>query len=709
MATLVLGAVGTAIGGSIGGSILGVSAAAIGGFVGSTIGMVVDNWIVSSMTPAQKIEGARLENLRITSSTEGAVIPRLYGRMRIGGNIIWATDFRERKKTKTQGGGGKGGGGGKKVKTTEYFYYASFAVALCEGPITGIGRVWADGKLLDTSGVTWRWYPGDEIQQPDPLITSKMGAAETPAYRGTAYVVFEELPLANFGNRLPQLSFEVFRPLGNEDSAETLIKAVTLIPSTGEFVYAATPVRKGGSGNTVSENVHARSDATDLTVALDQLQAALPNLESVSLVVSWFGNDLRVGACDIRPCVEVGDKSSTPLSWRVNGIDRGGAAEVSQDPQGRPVYGGTPADFSVIEAIREIKARGWRVTFYPFILMDVPPGNMLPDPYSDNGASIGQPVFPWRGRITCTPAAGVAGSAGQTAAAAAQVAAFFGVASIGDFAISGETVSWTGAPDDWGLRRMILHYAHLCAAAGGVDSFLIGTELRGLTTIRDEADGFPAVSAFRTLASDVRSILGPATQISYAADWSEYFGHHVLEAGGAGDPSFAGITLSQPIQAGVTNIFASRLVPDFTGWRLHVYSTRDIDLADVSLGSSITQVGRDSRATYYAIMDLWIGDVPLGTELTYEDVMTIQQGSRYATCNDIIYFYKLTQSAIDNITPDGLATEAFPSVLATRNETTSAPGDYVRSLSYVRDDPDVVGLRIVLQLEEPYDSGSYEK
>ena len=102
-------------------------------------------------------------------ATEGAVIPRLYGRMRIGGNIIWATDFREETKTTTQGGG-KGGGGGGKVKTTEYFYYASFAVALCEGPITGIGRIWADGKLLDTAGITWRWYPGDESQTADPFI-----------------------------------------------------------------------------------------------------------------------------------------------------------------------------------------------------------------------------------------------------------------------------------------------------------------------------------------------------------------------------------------------------------------------------------------------------------------------------------------------------------------------------------------------------------
>ncbi len=110
MATLVLGAAGAAIGGSIGGAILGVSAATIGGFVGSTIGSVVDSWIISSLAPTQRIEGARLDNLRITSATEGAVIPRLYGRMRIGGNIVWATDFREETKTTTQGGG-KGGGG----------------------------------------------------------------------------------------------------------------------------------------------------------------------------------------------------------------------------------------------------------------------------------------------------------------------------------------------------------------------------------------------------------------------------------------------------------------------------------------------------------------------------------------------------------------------------------------------------------------------
>ncbi|OJF92800.1 baseplate multidomain protein megatron [Pararhizobium antarcticum] len=534
MATLVLGAVGTAIGGAFGGAILGFSGAAIGGFIGSTVGSVVDSWIVSSLAPAQRIEGARLDTLRITSATEGAVIPRLFGRMRIGGNIIWATDFREETKTTTQGGG-KGGGGGK-VKTTEYLYYASFAVALCEGPITGIGRIWADGKAMDMTGVTWRWYPGNEAQTADPFIAAKTGAANTPAYRGTAYVVFEDLALATFGNRLPQLSFEVFRPLADPDTAEGLVKAVTLIPASGEFTYATDAIRKGSAGATVAENLNALPDQPDIVVALDRLQAMAPAVESVSLVVAWFGDDLRAGSCKVKPGVEVATKATTPANWSVNGVSRASAHLVSRDAEDRPVYGGTPADFAVVQAIHEMKARGLRVTFYPFLLMDVPPGNTLPNPYSANSATPGQPAFPWRGRITCSPAAGFAGSVDKTGTAATQVTALFGVATPGSFSVSGESVSFAGSPSNWGLRRMVLHYAHLCAAAGGVDAFLIGTEMPGLTTIRSGTSTYPAVTAFKTLAADVSAILGAGTKVGYAADWSEYFGHHPGD--GSGDVYF---------------------------------------------------------------------------------------------------------------------------------------------------------------------------
>ena len=382
---------------------------------------------------------------------------------------------------------------------------------------------------MDMTGVTWRWYPGNEVQPADPFIAAKMGASSTPAYRGLAYVVFETLALTAFGNRIPQLSFEIFAPLADADTAEGLVRAVTMIPASGEFAYATSVVIKTDAGTSSAENVNAVTDTPDLEVSLDRLEALAPAVASVSLVVAWFGNDLRAGNCTVRPKVEVAAKTTVPV-WSVNGVTRAAAPVISQ-VEGKPVYGGTPADFSVVEAIQAIKARGLRVTFYPFLMMDVPPGNSLPNPYSDNAAGVGQAALPWRGRITCSPAAGFVGSVDKTGTAATQVAAFFGTATPGNFAVSGTSVTWTGGTD-WGLRRMILHYAHLCAAAGGVDAFLIGSEMVGLTTIRGGASTYPAVTALKALAADVRSILGAGTRIGYAGDWSEYFGHHPGDASG---------------------------------------------------------------------------------------------------------------------------------------------------------------------------------
>ena len=520
MATLVLGAIGSAIGGSFGGAILGFSGAAIGGFIGSTVGSVVDSWIVGSMMPNQRIEGARLESLRVTSSSEGAAVPRIFGRMRVGGNLIWATDFTETQKTETQGGG-KGGGGG--VTTTTYLYSASFAVALCEGPITGIGRIWADGKPMDMTGVTMRAYFGTETQNPDPLIVAKVGADNTPAYRGLAYVVFDTLPLENYGNRIPQLTFEVFSPLADADTAEGLTKAVSMIPASGEFAYATTVVKTTVDGTTKAENSNAVAGSADFVESLDRMEALAPAVESVSLVVSWFGDDLRCGSATVKPKVETAVRNSVP-EWRVGNLPRSSYGLLST-VSGKPAFGGTPSDASVVQAIQELSSRGKRVTFHPFVMMDVPAGNTLPNPYSNNAATVGQPVYPWRGRITCSPAAGFTGTVDKTGAAATQVAAFFGNASPAQFSVSGTTVTYTGPGSEWGYRRMILHYAKLCAAVGGVDAFLIGSELRGLTQIRSGASTYPAVAALQTLAADVSAILGPSVKVGYAADWSEYFGH----------------------------------------------------------------------------------------------------------------------------------------------------------------------------------------
>ncbi|WP_299938564.1 glycoside hydrolase/phage tail family protein [uncultured Pelagimonas sp.] len=552
MATIALGAIGGMIGGSIGGSILGVSAMAIGTAVGRMAGSYVDNWVAASLAPAQKVEGPKLENLTATSSTEGEAIPRIYGRMKCGVQLLWATDYEHDRKSKTRGGGK--GGPKPKVKEITHRYWADFAAALCEGEITGIGRIWIEGEEVSRDEFTLRVYHGSEIQDPDPLIVEKT-QGPVPAYRGIAYVVFENFPVHNYGT-IPQMSIEVFKAPTSSTSMEGQLQAVAMIPD-GEFVFATENVMSdqapnglagfddffnqlGFEGNLLNrghstpEVNHARRDATDFEVSLEQLNAHLPNVESVSLVVTWYGSDLRAGECLVQPGVNHATKVSEP-SWTVGGLLRSQAYQVSKKLDGSANYGGTPADFAVIQGVRHLVSVGKAVTFYPFVMMDIPKGNILPDPYSDNASAIEQPDMPWRGRITCSPSMGYAGSVDQSQTAADQVAAFFGTAQVSDFAISGDSVAYTGDPNDWGYRRMILHNAFLCQIAGGVEAFLIGSELRGLTQIRGPGNSFPAVDALIALAADVAAIL-PGVQLSYAADWSEY--HSYRPDDGSGDVFF---------------------------------------------------------------------------------------------------------------------------------------------------------------------------
>ena len=479
MAQVILGGVGGIVGGGVGRA------------VGAALGGLIDRGTVGALSPVRQV-GLRLETLKIQTTAEGTPMACVFGRARVTGQVIWAARFLERR---NRSGGGKGG-----PRTVDYAYSLSFAVALCEGPIDGIGRVWADGRPMDLTGAAMRVHRGTEDQTPDPLIEAVEGAS--PAYRGTAYVVFEDLPLGSYGDRVPQLGFEVFRrPPG--DGLEERLEGVCLIPGAGEFVLATEAVmRREGLTRTAAENVHLGDGRTDLIASLDQLEAQLPNLKRVSLVVGWFGTDLRAGRCEVRPGVERRDKPTEPLTWSVAGVTRDEAHLISE-VEGKPAYGGTPSDESVRQAVAALKARGWAVTLYPFLFMDVPADNDLPDPY---GADR-QAAYPWRGRVR--------GEDG--ASATAEVTALFGTA------------------DGWGLRRLALHYAAL-AAETGCDGLLIGSEMRGLTWTRDASGGYPAVAQYRALAAECRALAGPDVALSYAADWSEYSGHRPGD--GSGDVVF---------------------------------------------------------------------------------------------------------------------------------------------------------------------------
>ncbi len=544
MATILLSAAGAALGGSIGGSVAGLSTAIIGRAVGATLGRVIDNRLMGQSVMgggSEVVETGRLDRFRLTETGEGAPVATVFGRMRVGGQVIWASDFLETRTTSTSTqstGGGKGKPKPAEVTTTthSYSYSISLAIAVGAGEVADVTRVWADGEEVERRTLNMRIYRGDHEQLPDPLMEAIEGTGQVPAYRGTAYVVIEDLALGPYGNRVPQFSFEVVRQEqpgmpDTEDALSRIIKGVALMPGTGEYALASSQVNYSkGRGRSWAANVNSPSGRSDLVTSTQALSRELPGCEAASLIVSWFGDDLRCGECQIRPKVERKSADGKNMPWSVSGVSRAAASTVRW-VDGRPVYGGTPADAAVVQAIKRLKATGKRVMFYPFILMEQLQGNGLPDPWSDAGD---QPHLPWRGRITLDVAPGREGSPDQTTAADAQVATFFGTAKASQFSTGGGQVTYSG-PQEWGLRRFILHYAALCKAAGGVASFCIGSELRGLTQIRG-ASGFAAVTQLRSLAAEVRKILGSGTKIGYAADWSEYFGYQPQD--GSGDRYF---------------------------------------------------------------------------------------------------------------------------------------------------------------------------
>lgn len=174
------------------------------------VGALIDNYIVSSLTSGTTVEQGKMSDLDVQTATLGSGIVKGYGTTRVTGNLIWGTKFTEHITEDTQGGGK--GGGGQKVTTKTYSYSASFAILLCEGQISSIKKVFADGTEFDLSSVDYRLYTGTETQNPDDFMEGIEGAGYVPAYRGMAYIVFRNMNLSDYGNRIPSFSFIIEYP-----------------------------------------------------------------------------------------------------------------------------------------------------------------------------------------------------------------------------------------------------------------------------------------------------------------------------------------------------------------------------------------------------------------------------------------------------------------------------------------------------------------
>lgn len=204
------------IAGGVVGAIIG-SFTPAGAWLGAQIGMTLGGLIDPPKGPT--IEGPRLGDLTVQTSTYGAFIGRVKGTVAVTGNVFWLENNAIKEVAKKTKKGGKGGG--SKSTTRSYSYYATFAVGLADcsvgHPMAGVKRIWIGTDLYYDAGssdtdtiiasnaaaTTFKFYPGSDTQNPDPRIQAALGVANVPAWRGLAYIVLYDLPLANYQNALP--------------------------------------------------------------------------------------------------------------------------------------------------------------------------------------------------------------------------------------------------------------------------------------------------------------------------------------------------------------------------------------------------------------------------------------------------------------------------------------------------------------------------
>ncbi len=477
-----LGSLLSSVGGKIGQYFGGGILSTIGRYAGKQLGKYLQQkWFHKKQT-FHKYANIK-ESFSLSTATYGAAIPLIFGKARVRGKIIWTNDVKNEESTSSSSTYFPKTGilPLPKVKRsttykTDYDYYLSFAMCICEGEISEINRIWNGDELVDISNYKFRLYKGKQDQMPDPIINAQM-EGKAPAFRDLAYIVFEDLPLRDFDDMIPNLSFEITRKpnIPHSNMVEDMVESMIMIPGSGEYVYDTILQYKEilvENNSVISKkllNSHNIYNLPNSIQSLNQLSNVCENIKWIAPVVCWFANSMDLKECLIRPAVEFKDEYVRfSEEWEVGNYNRENAYEIRKDKENNPIYGGSINDNSIIRYLTELKKRKFNIMFYPMFFMDVD-------------------MKPWRGHLTGN---------------FKNVENFFN--------------------KKYGYNEFILHYANL--VKHHVDAFIIGSELIGLTKIKDSNNNFPAVHELIKLAAKVKQIVGPKVLVSYAADWSEF--HH---------------------------------------------------------------------------------------------------------------------------------------------------------------------------------------
>lgn len=233
-------ALGAVVGGIVG--FFATGGNPVGAFQGAALGASIGSALDPPKGPT--VQGPRLSDLSVQTSTYGAFIPRVYGTIANSGNIIQLENNKLKETIKKKSSGGKGGGGGTTTKT--YSYSATFQLALCEGPIAGVRRIWCGDKLIYNAGSDdletiiasnqaasgFRIYLGTDDQLPDSRYEAEYGVGNVSAHRGMAYIAFYDFDLTPYSNTLQAAQFKVEIVTSITSRDELMFSYIGAVPSS---------------------------------------------------------------------------------------------------------------------------------------------------------------------------------------------------------------------------------------------------------------------------------------------------------------------------------------------------------------------------------------------------------------------------------------------------------------------------------------------
>jgi hypothetical protein len=297
MANVAIQVVGTALASAAAGAL---ALGPVGTAIATAIGSIIAAGIANELFPTN-VQGPRFKGVNQLTSSYGVPIPLVFGQEnRISGNVIWSTGLRETATTK------KVGKWPARSTITTYTYSLSAAVAISQGPCKNIKRVWLNRKLAFdasayggalpdytpwtvTSGFSYNtapfysmaWYPGNSTQLADPTMQASLGAGQVPAYRGTAYLVFKNLQLADYGNSMPTVEVELEGIEGTTlyEVIENICTKASL--TVGDFSISPALAQSTVRGYVVGESANA-------------ISAMQPLITAYGLLVTEYRGAIRV-------------------------------------------------------------------------------------------------------------------------------------------------------------------------------------------------------------------------------------------------------------------------------------------------------------------------------------------------------------------------------------------------------------------------------